>query len=129
MNSENFNKIQINHSINTKGGNLLINIREDSVEAAIELFEDISDMLKVNEQGEVEIILPHSSKYYRSNTPKNDDFPVIEDDEPLPGLKNTPKKTCKLCKAIMVLRNGKNGQFWGCSRYNGNGGCKYTETA
>jgi len=33
------------------------------------------------------------------------------------GLEEDHKPHCPACQAILVLRNGKNGAFWGCSRY------------
>lgn len=116
MNSE-INKIQLNQTIATKTGNLLINIREDVIEKAVELYEGVMDMIKVGSDGNVQIIIPNSNKYYRPSLPlkKNDDYPVIEE-----------VRQCIICGADMVERMSKKGnQFWGCSAYPK---CNHTES-
>jgi len=121
MNAELFNKIQINETLNTKTGSLMVNIREDTVESAIKLYDDVRCKLKVNNIGEIEVIdVPFL---------ENEDFPVIEDNPVLKATKPAVSRDCKLCGAAMKLREGRNGKFWGCTRYNGKNGCRYTEPA
>jgi hypothetical protein len=146
MESETFNRVQINQSINTSNGSLLLNIRENSVELAAKLFKELSDMLKLDNNKNVQIIMPNTPKYFphnilRASNPmilggkeeENDveiiEVPIEEDEEEsFHNPQNDVKRICKRCRAEMKLRNGSNGQFFGCSRYT-IGGCKYTEKA
>jgi ribosomal protein S27AE len=146
MESETFNKIQINQSITTSTGNILINIRENSVEIATKLFKELSDMLKIDNNKNVQIIMPNTPKYFphnilRASNPmilggreEEKDVEIIEvpiedeEEESFHNPQNDVKRICKRCRASMVLRNGSNGKFWGCSRFT-IGNCKYTEKA
>ncbi len=42
---------------------------------------------------------------------------VITTADDVLGLNKTEKHNCPTCSAVMVQRKGKNGKFWGCSRY------------
>jgi NADH pyrophosphatase NudC (nudix superfamily) len=95
-----FNRVQINYSIdkNPDGSimkkSLLINIRENEIEKACEMYREL--LSKIGESAEGSGSIANQVEAQINSTPQ-----------------------CPLCGAKMTLRvNGKKGnQFWGCSTF------------
>jgi hypothetical protein len=55
-------------------------------------------------------------------------YPMVEKIEKINGINKDSWKTgviCENCSLIMVKKNGKNGDFWGCSDFPN---CKFTKS-
>ena len=89
-----FNRIQINESTDKdSNGNvlrrsLMINVRADSVKEADELYRDLKQVFNGN------------SVTINDNEKNNGKDPI-----------------CPNCGSPMIFRRGRNGNFYGCSRY------------
>lgn len=98
-----FNKIQINFSQDKTADNkiikqgFLISIREDSVQKAYELYQELMRRI----EGKKEEPKKKAKK---------------EKDEVKKEPKGIETPTCE-CGNLMVLKNGKWGSFWSCSAY------------
>jgi len=99
-----FNKIQINYSQDKTADNkiikqgILVSIREDSVEKAYRLFQDL--MRKIEGKSE--------------EKPKKRIKKEKEESNRKPEGIETP--TCE-CGHPMILKSGRWGSFWSCSTY------------
>lgn len=123
---ETINKVQINGQIKTDSlGNVLerstlLNIRTDDVAEAVQLF----NQLRSNMDGQ-EKLNPAPEP---AQITAGDLFPDSDEEESKacnwPFGSDGPAPQCPDCSSQMVKRNGKNGEFWGCSRYSK--GCRGT---
>lgn len=100
MNDNYYNKIQINLSIDKDENDtilkksLMINIRSDSVDEAEKLYRALKDRLNSSNPGSEE------SSQNRNSTSGSNPAPI-----------------CDQCSRKMTLRQGKRGQFYGCSGF------------
>lgn len=118
-------KVQINTSIRTNAAgevlerSTLLNVRTEKVEEAVNLFAELKKMIAGQDQIELAPTKP-------AGLMANDLFP--DEEKPVtynwPFEGNEPAPPCPDCGAKMVKRNGKNGEFYGCSNFRK--GCRGT---
>lgn len=104
-------KVQINQQLRTNAEgevierSLLLNIREDNVIRAVQLYRQLNDKMSDS----VNLVLPQRSADNEDIKVENIPFPT-EDEEERPD--------CPYCGDMMVKRRSKDGnQFWGCPNY------------
>ena len=109
-------KIQINEQLrtNAKGEiiekSLLLNIREDNVFRAVQLYRQLNEKIQ-----SINML------------PENSDIKEIDiTEEPFDEVDENESPTCPVCGGVMTKRRSKDGnQFWGCVNFRSNN-CKGT---
>jgi hypothetical protein len=116
-------KVQINTSIRTDASgevmerSTLLNIRTDEVQEAIKLFSQLKSEIQGQDQIE-------ANSADQDEITVDDVFPDEEKSYDWPIKASEPNPKCPDCGSRMVKRNGKNGEFWGCSQFRK--GCRGT---
>ncbi len=114
MTINDFNKVQVNYNVKRNAENqvveksTMVNIRCDSTEEAIELYDQIKKKLNGELSGEL----------HKNEDNTNGSLGLFESRDEIGD--------CPKCGSQLKLRKGQNGSFWGCSNYPK---CRYTKQA